>query len=104
MSVEIVVDRLARAVVDVAQKLGHAAFAFAGEEVDPEIDRFLNSSGSLGQHREAAADVKPADDHGNAGARNFAAEIERARKLVGLHADEADEAAAGRADLPDRAA
>ena len=33
----------------------------------------------------------------------LARQIERARKLVGLHADEADEAAAGRADAPDRA-
>jgi hypothetical protein len=39
--------------------------------------------------------VKTAHDHGDAQRPKFAAEIERARKLVGLHADQADHAAAG---------
>ena len=93
--VEVVVDRLRRAVGDLAQHVGHAALRLAGEEVDAEIQRLLHFRRDFRQHGEAAADVKAAHDHGDAQRPKFAAEIERARKLVGLHADQADHAAAG---------
>ena len=100
---EIVVFRLRGSVLDVAQKLRHAAFAFTGEQRHAEVDRLLNVVGKPGQHRDAAGDVEPADHHGKAGLAELAREIERARILVRLHADEADETCARRADLPDRA-
>ena len=40
--------------------------------------------------------MEAADDHRDAGGAELAGEVERARELVGLHADQADEAAARR--------
>ncbi len=45
--------------------------------------------------------MEPADHHRDIGSTKLAREIERARKLVGLHADQSDETAAGGADRPD---
>jgi hypothetical protein len=47
--------------------------------------------------------MEPADHHRQGGGAELAAEIERARKLVGLHPDQPDEARAGGAQAPDRA-
>ena len=43
--------------------------------------------------------MEAADHHGKPGGAELAGEIERAGKLVGLHADQADEAGFGTADL-----
>ena len=93
--VEVIVDRLGRAVGDIAQHVGHAALRLAGEEVDAEIQCLLHFRRDFRQHGEAAADVETAHDDRHAERPEFAAEIERARKLVGLHADQTDHAAAG---------
>src|SRR5262249_4614627 len=42
------------------------------------------------QHRDAAGDVKTAHHHGQSERTELSAEIERARKLIGLHADQSD--------------
>ena len=96
---QIVVDWLGLAAVDLAQQRGDAAFAFAGEQDDPEIERRFEIVRHFRQHREAAAHVKAADHHGNPGGAEFTGDIERAGKLIGLHADETDEAGFGIADL-----
>jgi hypothetical protein len=96
--VEVIVDRLGRAVGDLAQHVGHAALRLAGEEMDAEIQSLLHFRRDFRQHGEAAADVKTAHDHGDAQRAKFPAEIERPRKLIGLHADQADHAATGFGD------
>ena len=96
--VEVIVDRLGRAVGDLAQHVGHAALRLAGEEMDAEIQSLLHFRRDFRQHGEAAADVKAAHDDRHAERPKFPAEIERARKLVGLHADQTDHAAAGLAN------
>ena len=100
---EIIVGRLRGAGGDIAQQAGHAALALAGEQRDAEIERLLQVGRQLRQHRDAAGDMEPADDHRHVGRAELAREIERARILVRLHADQADEARAGGADLSDRA-
>ncbi len=98
---EVIVDRLRGSLVDVAHQRGEAAFAFAGEQRDAEIERLLQVSGQCGQHRDAARDMEPADHDRYSGGAELAREIERARILVRLHADQPDETAAGRSDLRD---
>ncbi len=76
-------------------------FGFAGVKHDSEVDRLLQFGRRLLQHREAAADVKAA----HRGRHAFRAELARdrhgARELVGLDADQTDEAGmAGRLDAP----
>ena len=44
--------------------------------------------------------MEAADDHATPRRAELPADIERARKLVGLHADQDDHAAAGSRDLP----
>src|SRR5262249_1416209 len=90
--VEIIVDRLEPAAVDVAQEAGHAAFPFAGEPRDAEVERVFEVGRQLREHRDAAADVESADDHGNAGGAKRAGDIDGARELVRLHADKPEEA------------
>jgi hypothetical protein len=102
--VEIVVDRLGRAVCHLAQHVAHAALGLAGEQMNAEIQRLLHFRRDFRQHGETAADMEAAHDHRHAERAKFPAEIERARKLVRLHADQTDHAAAGVADaLGDRA-
>ncbi len=91
---QIIVDRLGFAVGDVAQNVGHAAFGLAGEQMDAEIERFLQVGRQSRQHGDAAGHMKAAHDHGQPQRAEFSAEIERARILVGLHADQPDHAAA----------
>ena len=95
---QIIVDRLGFAVGDVAQNVGHAALGLAGEQMDAEIERFLQIGRQRRQHGDAAGNMKAAHDHGQAQCAEFSAEIERARILVRLHADQPDHAAAGSAD------
>jgi hypothetical protein len=52
----------------------------------------------VGRHGDAAAHVKTANDYRHAEFAELPSEIERARKLVRLHSDQAHYAGAGKAD------
>ena len=68
----------------------------------PSALRLADVVRQLRQHRQAAGDVEAADADGDAGLAQRAREIDRARELVRLHADEADQAVPAVAlDLPD---
>jgi hypothetical protein len=96
--VEIFVDRLGGSRGDVTEHLGHAAFGFAGKQMNAEIERFLEIGRHRRQHGDAATDVEAAHDDRYAERPELPAEIKRAWKLVGLDADQSDHAAAGCAD------
>ena len=98
--VHVVVERLERAVPGVAQHLVEPALlGLAGEERDAELLRLADLRRHLRQHGDAAGDVEAADADRQAGGEERPREIDRARKLVGLHADQADQRpAAGLAD------
>ena len=68
--------------------------------MNAEIQCLLHFRRDARQHGEAAADVETAHDDRYAERPELAAEIERARKLVGLNADQTDHAAAGGANAP----
>ncbi len=99
---QIIVDRLCGAARHVAQEVGHAAFAFAGIEHDAEIECLLQFRRDFRQHRDDAADMEAADRDRDIGLAELAGDIERARILIGLNADQRDEAAAGLADVAHR--
>ena len=98
---EVIVDRLQRTGVNVAQKLTHAAFPFACEQRDAHIERLLQIERQAGQHRDAATDMESTHHHRDAGGAELAREIECSRILVRLDADEPDEAAIGGANPGD---
>ena len=101
--VHVVVDRLERAVPGVAQHLVEAAlFGLAGEEGDAERLRLAHVLRHLRQHGDAAGNVEPADADRQPGGKERPRQVDRARKLVRLHADQADQRlAAGLADIAD---
>jgi len=66
--------------------------------VNAEIKRLLQIVRQRGQHGDAAADGEAAHDCRDAEHAELASEIERARTLVRLRADQADHAAAGGTD------
>ena len=85
-----------------SQQLVEASLRFTGEERDAELHRVAKLRRNVRQHREATADVKPADADRDPGGDERPGDVHGARELVGLHADEADEPpSARRADLPD---
>ena len=74
----------------------------AGEERDAERLRLADVVRHLRQHGDAAGDVKAADADRQPGGEERPRQIDRARKLVRLHADQADQRlAAGLADHAD---
>ena len=88
--VEIVVDRLQFPGGRIPQDLVHAAvLRLAGEQAAAHVERDLQVGLHLRQHGEAAGDVEAADHHLDAGLAQRTGDIERARELVRLHADEA---------------
>ena len=91
--VEVIVERLRLAGVDVAEEIGHPAFALARVQGHAQRLRFLHVRRQLGKHRYAARDVESADHHGHAFRPELAGEIEGARKLIRLNPDEADKSA-----------
>ena len=99
---QIIVDRLGIAGSDIAHHFGHAAFGLAREQMNAEIQRFLEIDRQRRQHGDATAHMKAADDHRHAESAKLPPEIERARILIRLNADQADHAAAGGADAPRR--
>ena len=90
--VHVVVERLQRAVPGVAQDLVEPAFlGLAGEDRDAHVHGCLDLGRHDRQHRQAAGDVEAAHRHRQAGLEELAGEIDGARKLVGLDADQADQ-------------
>ena len=53
-----------------------------------------SSGGHVRQHRDAAADVEAADADRDARGAQRPGDIDGARELIGLHADQADQSAA----------
>ena len=101
---EIIVDRLGRAGVDVAQELGYPSLALARVEDHAERLRLFQIRRQFGKHGNAAGDMEAADHDRDALRAESAREIEGAGKLVGLDPDEPDESAARRLDAPSRRA
>ena len=88
-----IVERLQRAVPGVAQHLVEPTFfGFAGKQRDAKLLRLADLRRHFRQHRDAARHMEAADADRQAGVAELARKIDRARKLVGLHADEADQA------------
>ena len=99
-----VVQRLELAAIGGAQQLVEPPLGLAGEERDTEIHRLLQLGRELRQHRDAAANVKPADADWNARGAERPRNVDGPRKLVALHADQGDQPTSVRfADLPDDA-
>ena len=73
----------------------------AGKERDAERLRLADVGRQLRQHGDAAGDVEAADADRQPGREERPREIDRARELVRLHADQADQRLA--AGLPDHA-
>ncbi len=90
--VEVIVDRLELAVGGVAQQRVKALLRFAREQADADVERGLQVGLHAVEHREAARDMEAADHHRHAGGAQRPGDVERARKLVRLHADQADQA------------
>ena len=90
--VEVIVERLERARGGVAQHAVEPPLGLAGEQRDPEVEGLLKVGVHLRQHGEAAGDMEPADDDRDAGGAQRPGDVERARELVRLHADQADHA------------
>ncbi len=61
-------------------------------ERDAHVERFLQVGHQIGEHGEQAGHVEAADDHRHAGRTKRPRDIERARILIGLHADQPDKA------------
>ena len=97
--VHVVVERLHRAVHRVAQHEVEPAFlGLAGEDRDAHIHGFLDLGRHHRQHRQAARHVEATDRHRQASQlQELAGEVDGVRELVGLDADEADQAHAAAA-------
>ena len=96
--VEIFVDWFGGAGGNVTQNFSHAPFGLAGKQVNAKVDRFLQLRRKTRQHRDAAADMKTTHDDRKAERPELPSEVECARILIRLHADQADHAAAGGAN------
>jgi len=91
--VHVIVDRFESPDCRIPQDLvDPPVLAFAGKQRAAHIERFLQRTRDLRQHRQHAGYVETADYHGNAGLTQRTREIERVGKLVRLHADKADHA------------
>src|SRR5262249_49381942 len=67
---------------------------FAGENGDAELVGDFDVSLDLGEHGEAASDVKAADAHLDTVGAEATRQVERPGELVRLHADKPDKAKA----------
>ena len=95
--VHVVVERLQRAVPGIAQHLVEPAFlGLAGIDRDAHVHGFLDLGRHDRQHRQAAGGMEAAHRHRQAGLEELAGEVDGVRELVGLHADQADQALAAR--------
>jgi len=76
------------------EQVVHPPLDLAREQTDAQPLRLAQIGRQLGQHRQATADVKAADGDLHAGGAQLAGDVDGARKLVGLHADQAHQAVA----------
>ena len=86
--------RLRPAGVDIAEQIGHPAFALAGVKGHAQRLRLFQIRRQLRKHRYAARDMESADHHGHARRAELAREIKSAWKLIRLNPDEPDKSAA----------
>jgi hypothetical protein len=100
--VEIAVDRLRLARIDVLEELSQAAFALPCVEDHAQCLSLLEVRRQFRQHGDAAGDVETANRDRHALLAELAADVEGARELVRLHADQRDHAAIGQDALRDR--
>ena len=93
--VHVIVERFKCAVEAVAQNVVEPAlFQLAGEERNAHCLRGFDVVRQFGQHRDAARHVKAANADRQPGRQKGLGQIDRARKLVRLYADQADQGAA----------
>ena len=76
----------------VAQQAVEAAFGFAGEHRDAHVARGIEIDSAAIEHGQAAGHMEAAHRHLDAGGAEGSRDIERARILVRLHADQAEQA------------
>jgi hypothetical protein len=100
---EIIVDRLRLVGGDIADQGSDAAFRLARKQDDAKIECRLKIGRPFRQHGKATVYMKAADYHRNASGAKLAGKIDRTRELIGLYADEPDEAGAGFTNFSDRA-
>ena len=85
-----IVDGHERSGGGILQDLIDPALGLSREHAEPHVECRLHVRLHLRQHGETAGDVKSPDCHRQAGGAQGSGDIERARELVRLHADEAD--------------
>ena len=78
-----------------------AAFGFAGKKRNAQVERALYVRVALLEHGGCAGNVKAADGDGDAALTKRRGDVEGARKLVRLHADQHDHAGVGLFDQTD---
>ncbi len=93
--VEVTVQRLCDAGVDVLDEISQAAFAFPCIQDHPERLRFPQLRRLFRQHGDAPGDMEAANRDRHAERPKLAADVERPGKLIGLNANQRDESAAG---------
>src|SRR5579864_672588 len=86
-----IVDGLEPAVPGVEEDGVEAAFGFAGEQQNAEIQGFLQFGRDGGEHGEAAGDVESADGDLDVRGAQLAGKIEGAGILIRLDADQGDQ-------------
>ena len=91
----VIVERLQRAAVCIAQQRLQAVFRLAGIERDAKIHRLLELWRDGREHGDRARHMEPANDDINAERAEAARQIHCARILIGLHADQPHNAGAG---------
>jgi hypothetical protein len=78
-------------IVGRAQDFIEPALGFAGEKRYADGQGGLEFRGQVGEHRDTAADVKPANRNLDTGGAQRARNVQGARELVGLYANQADQ-------------
>ncbi len=90
--VQVIVRRLRRAGVDIAQQALEPAFALAGVEDHAQCLRFLQVRRQFRQHGHASGDMEAPDRDRYAASPKLAANVERAGELIRLNAHQRNEA------------
>src|SRR3984957_12039036 len=91
--VEIVVDRLRLPRINVRQELCKSTFALPGIEDDPKRLRLFQVRRQFRQHGNTAGNVESSNGDRHALLAKLSRNVERARKLIRLDADQGDHAA-----------
>jgi hypothetical protein len=95
-----IIQRLQLSSDRVLQQALKPTFSFTGEHRHAEVHHLLNAGIALRQHRKGAGHMEATDRDLDSPAAKLFCDIERARKLVGLYADQRHHAGIRR---PDRA-